>query len=63
MRLLLDVPSPDALELWQHLRLSAAAARQFNGELDALLQRWRGLQSASGTTYLAHVACARLPAD
>ena len=63
MRLLLDSPRPEALELWQHLRLSAAAARQFNGELEALLQRWRGQQNASGATYLAHVACARLPAD
>jgi DNA-binding transcriptional ArsR family regulator len=61
MRLLLDAPRPDTLELWQQLRLSPAAARQFNAELEALIQRWRGQQGTAGATYLVHAACARLP--
>lgn len=63
MRLLIDTPRPDTLELWLHLRLSAAAARQFNAEVGALMQRWRAQQSATGSAYLVHAACARLPDD
>jgi DNA-binding transcriptional ArsR family regulator len=63
MRLILDEPRPDTLELWLRLRLAPAAARQFNSELESLLQHWRGQQSPSGAVYLTHVACARVAPD
>ena len=59
MRLILDDTRHDASELWLRLRLSSAAARQFNEELRALFERWREHQSPKGTNYLVHGACVR----
>lgn len=56
IRLILDRPRPDALEVWMRLRLSPAAARQFNEDLKALFERWRGQESPRGARYLAHAA-------
>ncbi|MFN0183429.1 MAG: ArsR family transcriptional regulator [Aquabacterium sp.] len=61
-RLVLQETRPDFTERWLRLRLSTAAARQFNEELRALFERWQAQQGASGRTYLLHGACAREPA-
>jgi hypothetical protein len=59
MSLVRDPTRADTQELWMRLRLSPAAARQFNEEQRALFERWRAQESATGTRYLVHAACAR----
>ena len=59
MQLVLDNPSADTSELWMHLRLSPAAAREFNAALRALFEHWHGLSGAKGAVFLAHGACVR----
>lgn len=48
----------DACEYWRVLSLSAAEARQLNGELRALLRRYEGSPGRGKTAYLAHAALA-----
>lgn len=59
MRLVSGEPRPDATELWMHIRLSPASARQLNQELRDFFERWRTQESDKGAQYLVHGACAR----
>ncbi|RZJ07904.1 MAG: transcriptional regulator [Rubrivivax sp.] len=61
LQLVTAQPRTEATDLWLRLRLSATDARQFNDELRALFERWRGLQKPAGRTYLLHGACVRAP--
>lgn len=61
LQLVTAQPRTEAADLWLRLRLSATDAQQFNDELRALFERWRGLQKSSGRTYLLHGACVRAP--
>lgn len=59
MQLLLHEPRADTTELWMRLHLTPAAAREFNAEVRALFERWRGRANPKGAGYLVHAACTR----